>query len=129
MRPCGLFDILNLFPELLDRGLQIQAVRGQGGQRRLAAKGVGLAHELLGQEVQAPAGGRVGGQQGAAGGRRGLTSRSSSSRTSAFTAMAAASWTMRSSDAGLADQLGQLAGVAVLERGRLAGGLLGGLGR
>ncbi len=52
----------------------------------------------LGQEVQATAGGRVGGQQGCAAATW-LTSRSSSSRTSAFTAMAAASWTMRSSDA------------------------------
>ena len=41
--------------ELLGGGLEVQAHRGQGAQRRLGAQGVGLAHELLGQEVQPPA--------------------------------------------------------------------------
>src|SRR5258708_1934330 len=52
-----LFDILHLLAELIDARLQRQADGGERADGGLRTQGVGLAHELLGQEVQPPAAG------------------------------------------------------------------------
>src|SRR3954466_12043742 len=48
-------DVLYLLAELLHLGLEIEANDGQGHVVRFCAKGVGLAREFLGQEVEPPA--------------------------------------------------------------------------
>ena len=49
------FDVLYLLAQLLDCRLQFQPRRGQRNRGRLAAQRVGLAIELLHQEVETPA--------------------------------------------------------------------------
>src|SRR5690606_16610276 len=51
------FDILDLFPQLFDDGLELEADSGERGGSRFRAQGVRLAHEFLHQEVVFPSGG------------------------------------------------------------------------
>ena len=91
------FDVLDLLAQLLDHGLQLEPDPGQLHIRRLGAERVGLAVELLAQEVEPPPDrGRVA-QQPAAPPPYGRSSRSISSRISALVASSAASWASRSS--------------------------------
>ena len=48
----GLFDVLNLFPDLFDLGLYVQHVVRDGYVVGLGAYGVGFSVHLLNEEVQ-----------------------------------------------------------------------------
>src|SRR5256885_15201209 len=50
------FDVLHLLAHLLDEDLELQGDLRHLGVDRLGAQGVGLAVQLLGQEIQALAG-------------------------------------------------------------------------
>src|SRR5258707_13887639 len=62
------FDVLHLLAKLLDRGFQGEADPGQREVGRFRAQRVGLAVELLAEEVEAPADCRALGEEVARGG-------------------------------------------------------------
>src|SRR6478672_13974215 len=51
------FDILDLFAQLFDDGLQFEADSGERGRSRFRAEGIRLAHKFLHQEVEFSSGG------------------------------------------------------------------------